>query len=62
MTLRLSNFVHRGILVAAFALAISLSYFSIRDARAVHFAGLQTLQGIEHAAHLRPGDADNWYP
>ena len=60
--MRLSNFVHRGILPAAFALAISLSYFSVRGARANHFAGLQTVQGIEQAAHLRPGDAGNQYP
>jgi hypothetical protein len=62
MTLHISNFVRRGILCAAFALAISLSYFSIRDARAVHFAGLQTVQGIEHAAHLESGDAVTWFP
>jgi tetratricopeptide (TPR) repeat protein len=62
MVLRLSNSAHRGILVvAAFAFAISLSYFSIRSARAFHFAGLQTLEGIEHATHLEPDDARNWY-
>ena len=62
MILRLSNSVQRGILVfAAFALAISLSYFSIRNARAFHFAGLQTIEGIEHATHLEPDDARNWY-
>jgi tetratricopeptide (TPR) repeat protein len=62
MILRLSNSAHRGILVvAAFALAISLSYFSIRNARAFHFAGLQTIEGIEHATRLEPDDARNWY-
>src|SRR5467141_2275364 len=62
MILRLSNSAHRGILViAAFALAITLSYSSIRNARAVHFAGLQTFEGIEHAAHLEPDNARNWY-
>src|SRR5258706_4714676 len=62
MTLRLSNSPHPGILVvAAFALAITLSYSSIRNARAVHFAGLQTFEGIEHAAHLEPDNARNWY-
>src|SRR6202158_203722 len=62
MVLRLSNSAHRGILVvAAFALAIYLSYFSIRNARAFHFAGLQTIEGIEHATHLEPDDARNWY-
>jgi tetratricopeptide (TPR) repeat protein len=62
MLLRLSNSAHRGILVvAAFALAMSLSYFSIRNARAFHFASLQTLEGIERATHLEPDDARNWY-
>src|SRR5467141_1091928 len=62
MILRLSNSAHRGILaVAAFALAITLSYSSIRNARAVHFAGLQTFEGIEHATHLEPDNARNWY-
>jgi tetratricopeptide (TPR) repeat protein len=62
MILRLSNSGQRGILVvAAFALAISLSYFSIRNARAFHFAGLGTIEGIEQATHLEPGDARNWY-
>src|ERR1700674_775970 len=62
MVLRLSNSAHRGILVvAAFALAMSLSYFSIRNARAFHFDGLQTIEGIEHATYLEPDDARNWY-
>jgi tetratricopeptide (TPR) repeat protein len=62
MVLRLSNSAHRGILVVtAFALALSLSYFSIRNARAFHFAGLQTLEGIERAIRLEPDDARNWY-
>jgi tetratricopeptide (TPR) repeat protein len=62
MVLRLSSSVERGILVvAAFALAISLSYFSIRNARAFHFAGLETIEGIEHATRLEPDDARNWY-
>src|ERR1700687_291205 len=61
MILRLSNSAHRGIfVVAAFALAITLSYSSIRNARAVHFAGLQTFEGIEHATHLQPENARNW--
>jgi len=62
MILRLSNSLQRGILVvAAFAFAISLSYFSIRNARAFHFASLQTLEGIQQATHLEPDDAHNWY-
>src|SRR5467141_4475250 len=62
MILRLSNSAHRGILVcAAFALAITLSYSSIRNARAFHFAALQTVEGIEHATHLEADNARNWY-
>src|SRR5258705_4792343 len=62
MILRLRNSAHRGILVvAAFAVAITLSYSSIRNARAVHFVGLQTFEGIEHATHLEPDNARNWY-
>src|SRR6266404_7457480 len=62
MIQRLSKTAHRGILViAAFALATTLSYSSIRNARAVHFAGLQTFEGIEHATHLEPDNARNWY-
>jgi predicted TPR repeat methyltransferase len=38
-----------------------LSYFSVRNARADHFAGLQTLQALERATQLEPGDARNWY-
>jgi tetratricopeptide (TPR) repeat protein len=62
MILRLSNPTQRGILVAvAFALALSLSYFSIRNARAVYLSGLETPQAYERAAQLEPGDARNWY-
>src|SRR5258708_11195039 len=62
MILRLRNSAHRGILViAAFALAITLPYSSIRNARAVHFAGLQTFEGIDDAAHLGPDNARNCY-
>ena len=62
MILRLSNTTQRGILVVvAFFAALFLSYFSIRNARAVHFDGLQTLEGFERATHLEPGGASNWY-
>src|SRR6267143_1440797 len=62
MILRLSSSAQRGALVlaAAFA-AVFLSYFSIRNARADYLAGRQTLQAIELAIELEPGDARNWY-
>jgi tetratricopeptide (TPR) repeat protein len=41
--------------------AVFLSYFSICNARADHFAGLQTRQALERATQLEPGDARNWY-
>ena len=62
MILRLSNPVQRGALVlAAFQVAALLSYFSVRNARADHFAGLQTRQALERATQLEPEDARNWY-
>jgi tetratricopeptide (TPR) repeat protein len=62
MILRLSNSAQRGALVAvALLVALFLSYSSIRNARAEHFAGLQTLGGFERATQLEPGDARNWY-
>jgi tetratricopeptide (TPR) repeat protein len=62
MNLNLSNANPRGILVAiALAVAIFLSYFSIRNARAIHFASLQSPEGFERATQLEPRDARNWY-
>ncbi len=62
MILHLSSPAQRGALVlgAAFA-AMFLSYFSVRNARAEHFAGLPTCQALERATELEPGDARNWY-
>ena len=62
MLLRLSSSAARAI-IAAFALAlfVALSYSSIRNARAEHFAGLNTLQGFQRATKLEPGNARNWY-
>jgi tetratricopeptide (TPR) repeat protein len=62
MNLRLSSSAQRGVLVlgATFVAAL-LSYFSIRNARADHFAGLETRQALERATELEPGDARNWY-
>jgi tetratricopeptide (TPR) repeat protein len=62
MILRLSSSAVRGafILVTLF-LAVLLSYYGIRNARATHFADLQTLRGAERAAQLEPGNPRNWY-
>lgn len=52
----------RGILVfAALLSALFLSYFSIRNAFAAHFAESQPPQGLERAIRLEPSDARNWY-
>jgi Flp pilus assembly protein TadD len=62
MILGFSNSLQRGMLVAAaFLLAVFLSYFSIRNALAVHFAGLQTAAGYARATRLEPASARNWY-
>jgi hypothetical protein len=62
MILRLSSIAQRGLLVvASFAVALILSYFSIRNALAAHYAGLETLEAYERATHLEPADPRNWY-
>jgi tetratricopeptide (TPR) repeat protein len=62
MILRLSNSAQRGTLVlGALLVLLLLSYASIRSARAEHFAGLQTREGLERATHLEPDNARNWY-
>ncbi len=62
MILRLSSNAQRAVVIAvSFAVAVILSYFSIRNALAAHYAGLQTLQGLERAVHLEPTDPQNWY-
>jgi hypothetical protein len=62
MTLRLSSNARRAALLAAcFVVAAILSYFSIRNALAVHSAGLQTAEGFERAVRLEPADPRNWY-
>jgi len=62
MILRLSSPAGRGLLVLlAFVLAATLSYSGIRNAFAVHDAGLNTPQGYERATQLEPDDARNWY-
>jgi tetratricopeptide (TPR) repeat protein len=58
----LSQSARRGMLVLAACLsALFLSYFSIRNALAAHFAALQTRQGFEQAIRLEPRDSRNWY-
>jgi len=62
MILRLSSNAQRGLLVvASFAVALILSYFSIRNALAAHYAGLETPEGYERATHLEPTNPRNWY-
>jgi len=62
MTVPLSIAARRGIvLAAAIVLAASLSYFSMRNALAVHYAGLQSAEGYARAVRLEPGDPRNWY-
>src|SRR5712692_9461441 len=62
MILRLSSTTQRALLVAAsFAVAFMLSYLSIRNALAVHYAGLQTAEAYERATRLEPSDPRNWY-
>src|SRR5712671_5766818 len=47
--------------VGSFAVALILSYFSIRNALAAHYAGLQTAESLERATRLEPADPRNWY-
>jgi hypothetical protein len=62
MILRLSSNAQRRVLVAAsLALALFLSYFSIRNAFASYYAGMQTVEGYERAVRLEPADAQDWY-
>jgi tetratricopeptide (TPR) repeat protein len=62
MILRLSSNAQRAVLIAAsFAAGLFLSYFSVRNALAAHYAGLQTGAGYERAVRLEPADPQNWY-
>src|SRR6267378_5912224 len=62
MILRLSSNAQRGLLiVASFAAALILSYFSIRNALAAHYAGLQNVESLDRATHLEPTSPRNWY-
>ena len=62
MILRLSSNAQRAVVVAAsFSVALVLAYFSIRNALAAHYVGLQTGQSCERAVHLEPTEPQDWY-
>jgi len=62
MILRLTNPAARlALIFVAFAVATALAYSSIRNAIAVHYAGLANRQGLERATHLEAGNPLNWY-
>jgi tetratricopeptide repeat protein len=62
MILRLSTPAARATIVLfALGLCFLLSYSSIRNARAAHETGRETLEGFERATQLEPGDPRNWY-
>lgn len=61
MSPRLSTSAQRGMVLSlALVLAGFLSYFSVRNALAAHFAELQTREGYQRATRLEPGDFRNW--
>lgn len=53
----------RRAVLLAFALicALFLSYFSVRNAVAAHYVGLQTRAGYERATRLEPNNFENWH-
>jgi tetratricopeptide (TPR) repeat protein len=62
MLLRLSTAASRAVIVLlSLVAAISLSYFSIRNALAAHAVGLNSLEGYQRAVRLEPGNTRNWY-
>jgi len=62
MILGLSSNAQRAVFVAAsFAVALFLSYFSIRNALASHYADLHTAEAYERAVLLEPANPRNWY-
>jgi tetratricopeptide (TPR) repeat protein len=52
---------HVALVVLSIALASTLAFSSIRNARAVHNSGLLTLKGYKAAVRLEPSDPRNWY-
>jgi tetratricopeptide (TPR) repeat protein len=62
MVLRLSSSIARAtLLFVAAVLAAALGYSSSRNARAAHYAGMETRQGQERAAQLEPGNPETWF-
>lgn len=62
MLLRLSSAYSRlAIAFASFLVALTLSYFSIRQALASYAAERDTLAGYERAVRLEPANPQNWY-
>jgi tetratricopeptide (TPR) repeat protein len=50
-----------GMLFCCSLVAILLSYYGVRNARAAHYQELDTRAGYERAVQLEPGDPRNWY-
>lgn len=62
MILRLSSNAQRALFVlVSFFMVMLLSFFSIRNALAVHYGGLQNAASLARAARLEPADPRNWY-
>jgi hypothetical protein len=62
MLLRLPNPAARfAVFALAFALAATLTFFSVRNARAANQAGLGTRAGYQAAVNLEPANPENWY-
>jgi tetratricopeptide (TPR) repeat protein len=62
MLLRLPNAPARlAVVLFSLALAATLAYASIRNARAVNQANLGTRSGYEAAVRLEPDNPENWY-
>jgi len=56
-----SNAQRAAFLAVSFAVVLFLSYFSIRNALASHYADLQTAEAYERAVLLEPANPRNWY-
>jgi len=56
-----SSAERRAIAVFAGACFAFLAFFGLRDAIAEYFAGEETLSGLSRAAHLEPGNPENWF-
>lgn len=50
-----------SVLAASLLIGIPLSYFGMRNARAEHFAALETLDGLNRAIQIEPANPDHWY-